>query len=107
MSALRDYIATLRFSPTSGRVPVAAAVSIFTVAISVPGLSQISASSGETFNTRMLGSSAESHQAFVNGDHKTLIACLSDDTVARPVTETYFCPPVSAKASVTMGKRTI
>ena len=47
-AALRDYIATLRFSPTSGRVPVAAAVSIFTVAISVPGLSHNSASSGET-----------------------------------------------------------
>src|SRR6185437_14214640 len=105
--AIRIYIATLRWSPISGRVPVTAAVAIFTYEITLPGESQNSASSGVILRTRMFGSSALFHQALAGVENSSLILARSLSTTAVPVTETYFWPPASANERLTDGSRAI
>ena len=68
-----------------------------------PGKSQNSASSGVIFSTRMFGSSALSHQAFAGVENSCLILARSLETMAVPVTETYFWSLASAKDRLTFG----
>ena len=59
------------------------------------------------FSTRMLGSSALSHQAFAAAENSSLILARSLVIAAVPVSDTYFWLPASAKERLTWGSRAI
>jgi hypothetical protein len=88
LSVIPNQSTTFLCSPGSRWVPVARENATFKLLTTLPGASQNSATSGVTFNNRMLGSSGLSHQTFAGIDHSSRIFRRSALISALPDTET-------------------